>query len=112
MCCALTRVKAYVSVANARRFHRRLGMLCRMTLITSMEAQYVVYNDLEAAETRILLPSKVHNVPVSQSAAAQGSSTLDYDSVSECVVLDEVSPLVPGQSCAMSCIMISPARFS
>lgn len=61
--------------------------------MTSIQAQYVVYNDLETAETRMLLPSKVGTGLIGQSDAALDLSTLNSETVPECIVPDKVCSL-------------------
>lgn len=67
-------------------------MWCRMTLSTSLEGQYDVYNDLQRAESRMLLASKVQKHAILQSDEV--SHTPASDDISECLVLDEVSSVI------------------
>lgn len=67
--------------------------MCRFTLSTLVQAQYNVYNDLEEAESRILLPSKEKEFPVFEMDVAASASTPQADLLPECVGLDQVTVL-------------------
>lgn len=54
------------------------------------EAQYSVYNDLEASEARMLMPSKVHQFPELISDATTASGTPDPGLLPECVGVEQV----------------------
>jgi hypothetical protein len=56
----------------------------------SLEAQYNVYHNLEAAEARMLLPLKKGQFPVLDDDAAAGSESASTDLLPTCVGIDEV----------------------
>lgn len=64
--------------------------LCRLTLPTTIEAQYPVYNNLETSESRILLPSKVRQFPILEADAAAASGTPQPELLPECVGIHQV----------------------
>lgn len=76
--------------------------LSRISLTTSAEAQYSVYNDLESAEACILLPSKVRKFPVLQSDTATVSATPQLELLPECVGVNEVQPYTSNTMHAIS----------
>jgi hypothetical protein len=64
---------------------------CRLTLPTSLEAQYQVYHNLETAAARLLLPLKVGHFPVLQRDVAATHESAEGDLLPTCVGVDEVS---------------------
>lgn len=67
-------------------------MPCRLTLPGSIEALYEVYNDLDTAEARILLPKKVREFPQLDRDAAVASDTSEPQLLPECVGATAVCP--------------------
>jgi hypothetical protein len=74
----------------------------------SLDAQYQVYNNLETAEARMLLPLKKGQFPVLHDDLAGGP---EADLLPTCVGVDEVSSLcLPYVWLAVELIMLRPPR--
>lgn len=65
-------------------------MLCRVVLPDSVNLEFSVYNDLETAEARMILPSKLREFPLLDLDAAAASATDQPELLPECVGVNEV----------------------
>lgn len=54
-------------------------------------SQYSIYNDLEAADARFMLPSKVYQFPELQSDVTTASGDPQAHMLPECVGVDQVT---------------------
>jgi hypothetical protein len=72
------------------RLRRPSLPLRRLTLPTSLEAQYQVYHNLETAEARLLLPLKVGHFPVLRRDVAASHESAEADLLPACVGVGEV----------------------
>jgi hypothetical protein len=68
--------------------------LCRLKVSASVSDEYNVYNNLETAEARMLLPFKVGQFSVLQDDMASVSEISDIDLLPACVGVDEVRILL------------------